>query len=233
MLSTVFSLALLPLLAVANPQYGYAPPAAGPTTQAAAAVPSAPPSTNGQINIDVAAGGNFVFSPANVTASNGTLITFFFPNNGIPHSVTQGDFSNPCAPIAAQNGVSGFDSGLQAGTQFTLNVTNDQIPIYFFCKQVGHCGEGMVGSINAPATGNTFDAWSAAAVKVGAGEKTITDNGPVTGGIGAVATATPAATASASSGSSSGSSGSNGAISLGASSAVAAFIGLGVAMVFA
>lgn len=110
----------------------------------------------------------------------------------------------------------------------------------------------MVSSINAPSTGNTFDAWSAAAVKVGAGEKTvcaslaeppsselilctiqITDNGPVTGGIGAVATATPAATASASSGSSSGSSGSNGAMSLGASSAVAALIGLGVAMVFA
>ncbi|OJT14118.1 hypothetical protein TRAPUB_9229 [Trametes pubescens] len=226
MLSTVFSLALLPLLAVANPQYGYAPPTAGPTTQAAAAVPSAPPSTNGQINIDVAAGGNFVFSPTNVTASNGTLITFFFPNNGIPHSVTQGDFANPCVPIAAQNGVSGFDSGLQAGTQFTLNVTNDQI---LPDKDLMNNDS----SINAPSTGNTFDAWSAAAVKVGAGEQTITDNGPVTGGIGAVATATPAATASASSGSSSGSSGSNGAISLGASSAVAAFVGLGVAMVFA
>ncbi len=28
-------------------------------------------------------------------------------------------------------------------------------------------------SINAPSTGNTFDAWSAAAVKVGAGEQTV------------------------------------------------------------
>ncbi|KAH9854005.1 hypothetical protein C2E23DRAFT_884121 [Lenzites betulinus] len=238
MLSTVFSLALLPLLAAANPQgYGYGAPAPAPTATAstAAAVPSAPPSTANQINIDVAAGGNFVFSPANVTASNGTLITFFFPNNGIPHSVTQGDFSNPCAPIAAQNGVSGFDSGLQAGVQFTLNVTNDQIPIYFFCKQVAHCGEGMVGSINAPSTGNTFDAWQKAAVAVGSNEKALSDNGPVTGGIGAVATATPAATATGSSGSgtSSGSSGSNGASSLAASGAVAAIVGLGIAMVFA
>lgn len=49
------------------------------------------------------------------------------PSNGVPHSVTQGDFSNPCVSIASQNGVPGFDSGLQEGTQFTLNVTNDQI----------------------------------------------------------------------------------------------------------
>ena len=31
------------------------------------------------LQIDVGAGGNFVFNPANVTAPNGTLITFFFP----------------------------------------------------------------------------------------------------------------------------------------------------------
>ena len=31
------------------------------------------------LQIDVGAGGNFVLRPANVTASNGTLITFFFP----------------------------------------------------------------------------------------------------------------------------------------------------------
>ncbi|KAI0831066.1 hypothetical protein BC628DRAFT_1311537 [Trametes gibbosa] len=239
MLSAAISVALLPLLAAASPQgYGYGPAPAGPatTSAAAAAAPSAPASTSSQINIDVAAGGNFVFSPANVTAANGTAITFFFPNNGIPHSVTQGDFSNPCVPIAAQNGVNGFDSGLQLGTQFTINVTNDQIPIYFFCKEPTHCGLGMVGSINAPSTGNSFDAWQAAAVKLGGSEKTIQDNGPVTGGIGALATATPAATATdTGSGSGSGNVNTtpNGAIGLSASTAVAALVGLGVAMVFA
>ncbi|KAI0646840.1 hypothetical protein C8Q79DRAFT_590734 [Trametes meyenii] len=188
----------------------------------------APPDRSTALQIDVAAGGNFVFSPANVTASNGTLITFFFPNNGLPHSVTQGDFNSPCEPIAPQNGVSGFDSGLQQGVQFTLNVTNDQIPIYFFCKEPTHCGLGMVGSINAPSTGNTHDAWQAAALKVGGSEKTLQDNGPVTGGIGAVATATPSA-----SGGSSGSSGSgNGASGLSVSSA-AALAGLVAALFFA
>ncbi|KAI0670603.1 hypothetical protein C8Q78DRAFT_992129 [Trametes maxima] len=228
MFSAAVTLALLPLLAAANPQYGgygYGGPA--PSSSAAVAAPSAPPSTSGQINIDVAAGGNFVFSPANVTASNGTLITFFFPNAGLPHSVTQGDFNNPCQPIAAQNGASGFDSGLQQGVQFTLNVTNDQIPIYFFCKEPTHCGLGMVGSINAPSTGNTHDAWQAAALKVGSSEKTLQDNGPVTGGIGAVATATPSA-----SGGSSGGSGSSGASGLSASSA-AALAGVVAALFFA
>ncbi|RDX48379.1 hypothetical protein OH76DRAFT_1352550 [Lentinus brumalis] len=238
MFSTAFSLALLPILAAASPQqYGYGPPASNPTTQAAAVAPSAPASTSGQINIDVGAGGNFVFSPANVTASNGTLVTFFFPGGAIPHSVTQGDFANPCQPLSAQSGgSSGFDSGLQStGVQWTLNVTNDQIPIYFFCKSPTHCGLGMVGSINAPSTGNTFDAWQAAAVKVGASEQTLQDNGPVTGGVGAIATATPAATASGSSSSGSGSSGSggsSGAMRVSVSSALSAIFGLAVAMIF-
>ncbi|EJF65673.1 hypothetical protein DICSQDRAFT_23219, partial [Dichomitus squalens LYAD-421 SS1] len=128
------------------------------------------------------------------------------------HSVTQGDFNNPCQPIASVNGQNGFDSGLQmTGVQFTLNVTNDQEPIYFFCKSPTHCGLGMVGSINAPSSGNTFDAWQAAAVKIGSSEQTLQDNGPVTGGIGAIATAAPAATATSARGSS-GSSGSSGAL---------------------
>ncbi len=76
-------------------------------------------------------------------------------------------------------------------------------------------------SINAPSTGNTFDAWQAAAVKVGASEQTLQDNGPVIGGIGAVATASPTATASGSSGSSG-----SGALQLSASSALAVILGI-------
>ena len=49
----------------------------------------------------------------------------------IPHSVTQGDFDNPCQALAAQGGNSaGFDSGLQNSVQWTLNVTNDQVREY-------------------------------------------------------------------------------------------------------
>ncbi|KAI0713218.1 hypothetical protein C8Q76DRAFT_455764 [Earliella scabrosa] len=229
------ALSLIPFIAfaAATPQYDYGPPPAASTTNnAAAPAPSAPASTGNQINIDVGAGGQFVFSPANVTASNGTLITFFFPDGDIPHSVTQGDFDNPCQALAAQGGNSaGFDSGLQNSVQWTLNVTNDQVPIYFFCKSPTHCGLGMVGSINAPATGNTFDAFQSAAVKLGAAAPTLQDNGPVTGGVGALATAAPAATQAGGSSGSSG--GSNGALHVGLSSAMAVVVGVAIAMLAA
>ena len=52
MFSTAFALTLLPLLAVANPQYGYNPaPAPTSSNSAAASVPTAPPSTAGQVNV--------------------------------------------------------------------------------------------------------------------------------------------------------------------------------------
>lgn len=74
---------LLPAYVAA--QYGYAPPVGGntPTTSAAAAnaAPSAPPNTAGFVNVDVAPGGNLVFQPNNFNASNGTVVTFYFPTS--------------------------------------------------------------------------------------------------------------------------------------------------------
>jgi len=61
---------------------------------------------------------------------------------------------------------------------------------------------GMVGSINAPASGNTYDAFVAAALAIGGNEVTETDHGAVTGGVDAQATASPANTFSSSASSS-------------------------------
>jgi len=197
MFKSLLTISLLSLLAVASPQYGAPPGGNSPASSssspssAAAAVPSAPPSTQGQINVDVAPGGQFVFNPANINATAGTLITFFFPSGSTPHSVTQSTFSDPCTPLTG-NGT-GFDSGLTNSKQFTLNVTDASTPIWFFCKTPLHCGGGMVGSINAPASGNTFDSFMSKAKAIGNSETTVPDNGPVTGGVGAVATAGPAA----------------------------------------
>ncbi|KAI0050001.1 hypothetical protein FA95DRAFT_1488002 [Auriscalpium vulgare] len=199
-------------------QYGGAGPvttaAPSPTSAAAPAIPSAPPSTSSQMNIDVAPGGKLVFSPANITASNGTTVTFFFPHS-LKHSVSQSSFAEPCTYLAAANSSSagGFDSGLQSAVQFSITITDDTKPIWFHCKAPSHCGLGMVGSINAPASGNTFDAFQSAALAIGSSEQSETDNGPVTGGVNADATAAPAATFSASSSSSpsSGSGSSSGA----------------------
>ncbi|KAF9552448.1 hypothetical protein CPC08DRAFT_714606 [Agrocybe pediades] len=139
----------------------------------------------------------FIFSPSNFTAKNGTVVTFQF--TGIPgnHSVTQSSFPTPCEPLAG-----GFDSGnifintTQATTPtFNLTITNDSKPIWFFCKQLNptpHCGQGMVGSINAPASGNTFDKFLSAAKAVGTATASVGQGQGGLVGVGASASASVA-----------------------------------------
>jgi len=195
---------LLPAFAAAQYGGGPAPASGGSSTAAAAAVaPTAPANTAGQINVNVGLQGAFAFSPPNITAPVGTLVTFYFPGGAIPHSVTESSFANPCTYLAASNSstAAGFDSGLVTSpATFTINVT-DTNPIWFHCKAPTHCSvTGMVGSINAPATGNTFDVFQSAAKALGSSAPTETDNGPVTGGVGAVATAGPTSDTGSSSG---------------------------------
>ncbi|KAJ6455815.1 hypothetical protein C8R45DRAFT_1111321 [Mycena sanguinolenta] len=175
-------------------QYGNPPPSQ-PTTTAAPAVPSAPANTDPNvISVDVAPNGQFMFNPANFTAPVNATVTFFFPNSPITHSVTQSSFAAPCTYLAASSNTSaGFDSGLTSAKQFTIVITDDQ-PIYFHCKQLLHCGMGMVGVINAPANGSFAD-FQAAATKIGSSEPTETDTGAVTN---AMASVPPTATATVS-----------------------------------
>ncbi|KAI0078171.1 hypothetical protein K474DRAFT_1674333 [Panus rudis PR-1116 ss-1] len=207
MFKSIVSLALLPVLVLASPQPqygGYGPPAGGSSSSSSSAAAPAPSSvqvpadTAGHHNI-VVGGSGLSFSPANVSANVGDLVTFWFTSS-IPHSVTQSTFADPCTPLTGSNGT-GFDSGLTTGTQFTINVTDASKPIWFFCKFPGHCGAGMVGSINAPSSGNTFDAFMSKAVGIGSSEPSISDSGPVTGGVGALATAGPVSVAASGSGS--------------------------------
>jgi len=192
-----FSIALTAvfLSAFVNAQYGGNPPA----SSSSSATPSASASNSNIINVAVGAGGALLYSPSDVTAANGTTVTFVF-SQSVPHSVTQSTFASPCTYLAAGNGSSaGFDSGLQTGKQFTLTIKNDQEPVYFYCKAPQHCGAGMVGTINAPSTGNTGAAFLAAAKAIGANEPTVSDSGPVTGGVGALATSTPTPSSASSS----------------------------------
>ncbi|KAK7023762.1 high-temperature-induced dauer-formation protein-domain-containing protein [Favolaschia claudopus] len=188
-----------------NAQFGYgAPPPPGTTTTPSVAVPSAPPGDATHVNVDVSPNGAFMFSPNQITAANGTTVTFWFPNQAITHSVTQSSFDAPCSYLAAtSNSSAGFDSGLTTSKQFSITITDDTKPIWFHCKQFQHCGMGMVGSINAPQNGtNTFAAFQAAASKIGLSEPQETDTGAVTGGLNAIATNPPAATGSGAVGSS-------------------------------
>ncbi|CAK5283691.1 unnamed protein product [Mycena citricolor] len=118
------------------------------------------------------AGGVFQFIPSSITATNGSVVTFQFTGNPGNHSVTQSSFADPCNPLSG-----GFDSGwiflnstsvtaAQSPT-WELTITDDSKPIWFYCKQLKpspHCKAGMVGSINAPASGNTYSSFKANAV---------------------------------------------------------------------
>ncbi|KAI5124047.1 hypothetical protein M0805_003876 [Coniferiporia weirii] len=199
--STAVASLSLPVFVVAQ-IYGPAPGPVGGTTSTSSALaiaPTAPPSTPGFVNVDVAFQEQFIFNPSNFSAPNGTIVTFFFPNAGLQHTVTQSSFEEPCTPLAANltsGAPAGFDSDFQADVQFSINITNDQIPIWFHCKMPLHCGMGMVGAINAPTSGNnTYAAFQAAALAIGANEPTEGSNPPVLTGDGAFASVAPTNTA--------------------------------------
>jgi len=142
-------------------------------------------------NITILVGGTgFVFRPSNVTAAVGDLVNFIFLNAS--HSVTQSTFPSPCSLLQdPTTNTVGFDSGFMpvdpTAPEFpiwTLNVTDDTKPIWFYCKQGNHCQQGMVGSINAPLNGtNTFDAFRALAVSGGGAPPTTTLSSPTSTGL--------------------------------------------------
>ncbi|KAF7354207.1 hypothetical protein MVEN_01108400 [Mycena venus] len=139
------------------------------------------------------AGGAPTFTPNNFNATNGTIVQFQFTGAPGNHTVTQSSLASPCDPVAG-----GFDSGwvavpatpaLDPAPEWNITINNDQIPIWFYCKQLNlvkgpkpHCNLGMVGVINVGAKNFTaFVESASAAPSVGQAE----------GGLGgAVATAT-------------------------------------------
>jgi len=120
--------------------------------------------------ITVGGPNGLVYTPSNITANPGDTVTFQFMQTN--HTATQSSFAVPCGKLAltSTSGQVGFDSGFMpvgASTTsfptYTIQV-NDTKPIWVYCRQSGHCGKGMVFSVNAPATGNTFAAFQAAAI---------------------------------------------------------------------
>lgn len=187
------------------------------TTYASYPGSAAPTSTTPQIHSVVVGGTNKLFyDPQNITAAIGDIISFQFMVKN--HTVTQSSFATPCRSLTSTStsGQIGFDSGFQpvsdTDTVFpTFNITvNSTAPMWAYCRQAGHCGSGMVFSINAVESGsNTFEAFQAAAKA---------QNGSTTASSGA-------ASATATTSSSSKSSSSTTQISRGAGAA-AVFVGM-------
>ncbi|ORY58243.1 Cupredoxin [Pseudomassariella vexata] len=113
-----------------------------------------------KLHIDVGFDGNLVFNPSNVTELVGTLVEFGF--NQANHYVVQSSFDDPCHPL--KDGFSAPFVPTQqspSGVTFEVEVT-DTKPVWFYCAQTAktHCQSGMVGSINAPPSGDkTYDAF--------------------------------------------------------------------------
>ncbi|EIN08042.1 hypothetical protein PUNSTDRAFT_53336 [Punctularia strigosozonata HHB-11173 SS5] len=118
----------------------------------------------------VVGGSGLFYSPSNITAQPGDTITFEFHQKN--HTATQSSFANPCRSLTltSTTGQIGFDSGFMPVSDnattfptFTIQV-NDSSPIWVYCKQANHCGQGMVFSANAIETGpNNFAAFQAKA----------------------------------------------------------------------
>lgn len=148
------------------------------------------------ISVQVGDNGQF-YTPNNIPiAPKGTVINFQFV--GSAHSVVQASYSAPCQPLDGgfDSGVTGLkvvsDSSLAHPVQWNLTVTDDTMPIWFYCKAhepQPHCQHGMVGVINPPTESNqTFQSYMDASM---ASTVASQRNGSSLVGIGASASSAP------------------------------------------
>ena len=91
-----------------------------------------------------------VYSPPTITAPVGDMIQFDFLQKN--HTLTQSTFETPCKKM-----VGGMDTGfvpnangISPPPMAMFQVMTDK-PQWFYCRQKGHCGKGMVFSINPTA----------------------------------------------------------------------------------
>jgi plastocyanin len=118
------------------------------------------------------------FEPYALSASPGDVVQFVFHQKN--HTVTQTSFDNVCQPLLDQYSHKPvFDTDFQpvAADQTdgfpTYNYTvGDTKPVWLYCRQKTHCGQGMVFAINCPTVGtNSFDNFKKAALAFGEKEK--------------------------------------------------------------
>jgi len=143
-------------------------------------------------NIQITVGGNnlLAFSPSNITAAAGDVISFQFQSKN--HTVTQSSFGAPCTPITGTPNPpldSGFQPVNSSGLfpQFSFTMGNDTTtPLWFFCAQTtpaDHCNAGMVFSVNAnEASAKSFSAFQTAAKTATPGAAAPAANGTTTNG---------------------------------------------------
>jgi plastocyanin len=141
------------------------------------------------IHVVKVGGDGLVMTPSELTAQVGEKVEFHFGKG--QHSVAQSSFDNPCQPL----NTTGFFSGKVPVTEgwsenvFTVEIKDDK-PLWYYCATAKHCQAGMVGVINAPASGaRTLQQYSDAAKEA----KENTEPSATGGGVLGAPQATPGA----------------------------------------
>ncbi|KAL6301798.1 Cupredoxin [Sparassis latifolia] len=123
------------------------------------------------ILVKVGENGTLTYNPSSVNATVGDTIAFQFLAKN--HTITQSTFASPCTNFTSANGTTGVDSGFQfvaanasAFPQFSFTVQNASAPLWFYCRQAGHCAAGMVFAVN-PTAQKSFATFQAAANATG------------------------------------------------------------------
>lgn len=120
-----------------------------------------------------------VYSPDTIEAAVGDMVLFTFMSQN--HTVTQSAFTSPCVKLA---GGQGLDSGFMPNPNNTVSPPPQimmqvlvSTPTWYYCRQKGHCGQGMTFSINPTANKTQADFAQMAIAQNGTGSAS-----PITGG---------------------------------------------------
>ncbi|PSS27198.1 hypothetical protein M430DRAFT_130471 [Amorphotheca resinae ATCC 22711] len=149
-------------------------------------------------SVTVGGTAGLVYTPDTIEAAVGDMVIFTFESAN--HTVTQSAFNTPCEKLAG-----GVDSGfipninnsVSPPPQMAMQVTV-ATPIWFYCKQKGHCGKGMTFSINPTANKTQAMFQQMAIAQNGTGSASAITGGSTS----SVAAPPPAVTSSAASSSS-------------------------------
>jgi plastocyanin len=161
---------------------------------------AAPPGSQATHTVVVGGSAGLVYSPDTIEAAIGDMVIFTFLEQN--HTATQSAFTTPCEALAG-----GFDSGFMPNInssvtpppQMAMQVTV-ATPIWFYCRQKGHCGKGMTFSIN-PTQNKTQAMFQQMAIaQNGTGSTAVIAGGSSTGSTSTVAVAGSAATQSVNTG---------------------------------
>jgi len=115
-------------------------------------------------NYTVIVGGNgtLTYNPSSISnVTVGDTIAFQFAAKN--HTVTQSTFAAPCTQSGVDSGFFPVANDSSVVPEWSFTVNNASAPLWFYCRQTGHCAAGMVFAVN-PTAAKSFNAFQAAAM---------------------------------------------------------------------